>query len=110
MAKRRPPRTLLEVIYAQTGSLRATYRVGTLIQQWAICRRDLGRRPEVAEYASWWHLSERAAYYSLSDFRKAFPDEDGPDRIALSLLDRADELVENVAGILSLPPGELSPA
>lgn len=100
MAKREP-RTLLEVIYANTGSLRATYRVGVLIQQWAICRRSLGRRPEVAEYARWWKISDRAAYYSLRDFRRAFPDDD-VDRIACWLNDRGDEFVSNVARLLSL--------
>jgi hypothetical protein len=102
--RHREPRTLLEVIYVRTGSLRATYRVGELIQQWAICRRDLGRRPEVAEYADWWKMGERTAYRQLADFRKAFADEDGPDRIAVLLLARGDELVENAARVLSLPP------
>lgn len=103
----REPRTLLEVIYARTGSFRATYRVGTLVQQWAICRRDLGRRPEVAEYAAWWKISERTAYRELADFAKAFPEEDGPDRIATWVADRGDELLQNAVRFLSLSPGDL---
>lgn len=92
MAKGREPRTLLEHVYVRTGGLRATYRVGMLIQQWAIVHRDLGRRPTVAEYANWWKVTERTAYNQLADFAKAFPDEHGPDRIAEALLERADEL------------------
>lgn len=105
----RPPKTLLEHIYVRTGSLRATYRVGMLINQWAICRRDLGRRPEVSEYAAWWKISERTAYRELAEFAKAFPEEDYPDRIAVWLIERGDELLGNAARILSLPPGELLP-
>jgi hypothetical protein len=104
---KREPRTLLEVIYSRTGSLRATYRVGMLIQQWALCRRDLGRRPEVTEYAAWWKISERTAYRELAEFAKAFPEEDYPDRIALAILARGDELLENAARILSLAPSEV---
>lgn len=107
---KREPRTLLEVIYWRTGSLRTTYRVGLLIQQWAVCRRDLGRRPEVTEYAAWWKISERTAYRQLADFAQAFPEEDYPERIALWLIDRGDELVENAALILSLAPAELAAA
>jgi hypothetical protein len=106
----REPRTLLEVIYVRTGSFRSTFRVGTLIQQWAICRRDLGHRPEVTEYATWWKISERTAYRDLAEFARAFPEEDYPDRIALWLLDRGEELLDNAARILALSPGELLPA
>lgn len=107
MAAKRQPRTLLEVIYARTGSLRSTFTVGLVIQQWAIARRELGRRPEVTEYAEWWKMSERSAYRELAAFRKAFPDEDGPDRIAAAVNELGDELVHDAASVLSLPPSAL---
>lgn len=100
------PRTLLEVIYSRTGSLKATFRIGTLVQQWAMVRRDLGRRPMVEEYARWWKISERTAYRDLAEFAKAFPDEDGPDRIASVVNELGDELRAKLspASILGLSP------
>lgn len=108
----REPRTLLEVIYVHTGSLRATMRVGMLVQQWALCRRDLGRRPMVEEYASWWKISERTAYRDLAAFAKAFPGEDGPDRIAVLLLANSDAIRAKLtpASVLASSPAGLLPA
>lgn len=96
MSRRRQPRTLLEHIYARTGSMRSTLRIGVLIQQWAIARRDIGRKPMVSEYCEWWRISEATAYRDLALFRKAFPGEDGPDRLAAALNVSADELREKL--------------
>jgi hypothetical protein len=108
----RQPRTLLEHIYVRTRSMKATVRVGTLVTQWAIVRRDLGRRPMVSEYCEWWGISEATAYRELAEFRKAFPGEDGPDRIAAVLNDQGDELREKLtpAWVLSASPAGLVPA
>jgi len=102
----------MEHIYARTGSMRHTLRISVLIQQWALVRRDLGRRPTVEQYYEWWKQSERTAYRDLALFREAFPDEDGPDRIAQWLNQRADELTEKLtpAWILSVPIAELAAA
>ena len=78
----RPNATLLEVIGERTGSLRRTYQVGKVITQWAMVREDLGRRPMVHEYATWWKVSERTAWREMARFSEAFPEEDGPDRLA----------------------------
>jgi hypothetical protein len=79
---RRPPTTLLEVINARTGSLRKTFKIGTFIAAWAVVRDDLGRKPFVHEYAAWWKVSERTAWREMALFTAAFPEEDGPDRLA----------------------------
>lgn len=99
---RRPPTTVLELVQARTGSLRKTFQVGKVIAQWAIVRQDLGRRPYVHEYADWWKVSERTAWREMARFADAFPEEDGPDRLALLVLAAApDRLTEATA--LSLP-------
>jgi hypothetical protein len=81
----RPPRTLLELIYARTGSMRQTYQVGETIVRWAMVRDALGRTPFVHEYAAWWKQSERTAWREMARFTKAFPEESNPDRIATRL-------------------------
>lgn len=103
---KRPPRTLLELIQQRTGSLRKTFLVGKVIQQWAMVRQDLGRRPYVHEYAAWWKVSERTAWREMARFSAAFPEEDGPDRLALLAL--ADGRTD-AASVLALPlPAELA--
>lgn len=103
MAKKtRQPRTLLEHIYVRNGSLRDTMRIGQMVTQWAICREDLGRRPEVAEYAEWWRISERTAYRDLALFAKAFPQEDGPDRIAAAVWAQARARREKLTPAVAL--------
>jgi hypothetical protein len=42
--------------------------------------------PTQAEYAAYWKQSERSAQREWERFRKAFPDEDGPERLARALV------------------------
>lgn len=96
---------MLELVQAQTGSLRKTFRVGKVISQWAIVRQDLGRRPFVHEYADWWKVSERTAWREMALFAEAFPHEDGPDRLAEWVLDHADGEVDEGSALSGPPPG-----
>jgi hypothetical protein len=42
--------------------------------------------PTQAEYARYWKQSERSAQREWERFRKAFPDEEGPERLAKVLM------------------------
>jgi hypothetical protein len=42
--------------------------------------------PTQAEYAAYWKQSERSAQRDWERFRKAFPGEDGPERLARALV------------------------
>ena len=42
--------------------------------------------PTQAEYAAYWKQSERSAQREWERFRKAFPGQDGPERLAKAIL------------------------
>jgi gamma-glutamyltranspeptidase len=42
--------------------------------------------PTQAEYAAYWKLSQRSAQREWERFRKAFPHEDGPERLARAIV------------------------
>ena len=73
--------TLLELVYAQTGSLRKSAQVTAYISAWAVARRELGRDPSVEEYAEYWRESRRTAFRDQERFRQAFPNLDTPGPI-----------------------------
>ncbi len=57
----------------------------TTVVSLAICAqmRDEGDGwPTQAEYAAWWKISERQAQREWELFKRAFPGEESPDRIA----------------------------
>lgn len=86
MLKRRPinPRncTLIELAYARTGSMLKAARVVAFVTSWDVVRRELGRRPTVAEYSEYWRESERTAWRHLALFREVFDrDEVTPDDV-----------------------------
>jgi hypothetical protein len=104
----RPPRTLLEQIQRNTGSLRKTLQVGSTISAWAIAHRELGHTPLVHEYASYWKISERTAWREMARFKEAFPHEDNPDRLAVHVLCELDHDEPDAAQALSSPPLDLA--
>ncbi len=69
---------------------------------WAYTMRKLGRPPTRAERAAEWKQSEREVYRDLALFRKAFPGEESPDRLAAWMNDQSDELVKRAADALRL--------
>lgn len=80
--------TLLELVYARTGSLRRTVQVAGFILAWGIARRELGRAPKMDEYAAYWKTTRRTAFREQARFREAFPELDNPGPIC-DVLERA---------------------
>lgn len=72
----------------------------------AIARHELGRWPSQVEYAEHWKISERRAQRDWADFRRAFPDEQNPERVARWLYSELDARVKDRAVVLSVsvPP------
>lgn len=63
------------------ASLEAARAITTV---WALaaCAESLGHWPTQVEYAEHWQVSDRSAQREWADFRRAFPDEETPDRLA----------------------------
>src|SRR3954451_12918598 len=55
---------------------------------WAVAHQDLDLEqwPTQVEYARYWKVNERTVRRELDRFSKAFPNEDGPERLARWLL------------------------
>lgn len=91
MVKRRPldltNASLIEVAYAKTGSMLKAGRVVSFITAWDVVRRQLGRRPTVAEYAAWWKEHERTVWRHLELFRTVFDAQENlwPDDVLEAL-------------------------
>lgn len=67
--------------------------------------------PTQAEYAAYWKQSERSAQREWNQFRKAFPDEEGPERLAKVLLSQYTRRVaerEDPSVAFSLPASVLA--
>lgn len=68
----------MEVLYAQTGSLRTAAKISAYIVAWGVARRELGHDPTVEEYAELWRENVRTAYREQAAFREAFPQLENP--------------------------------
>lgn len=73
----RQPKTLMEVIYARTGSFRKSARIFTLVLCWAAALEETGEQELIVErYKDWaepdW--SRATVDRQLRDFREAFPE------------------------------------
>lgn len=98
----RAPRTLIEVVYARTGSFRETAKACKLVTGWRAALYDLGRDElTIGEYVEWADpvVSSRATTYrQLEAFRKAFPRAENPNQLCAALgplvADELDPLVE----------------
>lgn len=122
---RRAPRNLAELAAAnliasdpKLGQLRAAVKgaqaIATVVALGVVAReRAYGDWPSQADYAGYWEISERNAQREWAHFRRAFPHEDSPDRLARVLLEKhGTELVEGGAGFAFALPvqGLLTPA
>ena len=96
MAKRQP-RTLLEVAMARVG-IRRGAKVLAFMIAWNLVRSELGREPDIEEYAEWWRTSIRTAYREQAMFRDAFPGETNPAR----LMDAAQGAWDEKKGVRGL--------
>lgn len=107
----RQPRTLAEVAIANLrgdgmSTVKATVKAAeacTTIWAWGLAARELGRWPEVAEYSAYWRQTERTSYRELAVFRRAFPTERTPQRLAGVLDDQAEAWLERRGAVLSAP-------
>jgi hypothetical protein len=57
-------------------------RVMTLLWQLAYCAHQLEHYPTQAEYAEYWKITDRTAQREWALFRRAFPEEESPERLA----------------------------
>lgn len=57
-----------------------------------------GGWPTQAQYADWWNITERQAQREWELFKRAFPGEESPDRMAQVLLARHRRLLEGARG------------
>lgn len=73
---------------------------------------DLGRFPTQADYAEFWSSSERSVQREWALFRKAFPTEQDPERLARWLISEINTRIESKqAEAFSVPaPPDLVPA
>jgi len=78
----------------------------------AMARKKLGTWPNQAEYAAFWGISERSAQREWAAFRKGFPDEESPERLARWLYSEISEKIDSKAAALTveIKPADLQPA
>lgn len=70
----------------------------------AIARKQLGHWPSQSEYAQHWKISERTAQYEWALFRKAFPEEESPERLAKQLYAEVGaDRIEDRSAAFSVP-------
>ena len=71
-----------------------------------------GNWPTQAEYAAYWKIAERTAQRQWADFRRAFPEEQTPDRLARLVRDDYGRRLQEsgVSAVLSMPAEGLFPA
>lgn len=86
--------------------------VGTTVVGLALTARKMDHWPTQAEYAADWKISERKAQQEWALFRRAFPGEESPDRIAKWLVTEMGRRIEERSAPLTAPapPFVLSPA
>jgi hypothetical protein len=97
----RPPKTLMEVIYSRTGSLRKSGHILTLVICWAAALEDTGRQElNIEQYIAWVtpNWSRATVERQLREFREAFPEQRTPHLYATLMNDyRADAQAQKFA-------------
>lgn len=76
---------------SRTRAITGAAKACEYIWAWAHVARDLGRDPTRLEYAQYWKFTERHAYQELDVFKRAFPTERDPLRLAHWLNDQFDD-------------------
>jgi hypothetical protein len=80
---------------------------------WALANttHKFGHYPTQAEYAAEWKVSERTAQREWALFKRAFPSEESPERLARWLLSEASRKIDDASSALSVAaPADLVPA
>ena len=84
-------------------------KVCSVVCSLAIAGRHSDHWPSQVEYAAYWKMSERKAQQEWALFRRAFPGEDSPDRIARWVANEVGTRVEAHTAALTVPaPPELA--
>lgn len=68
----------------------------------AMARSKLGTWPNQAEYAEFWEISERSAQREWAAFRRGFPNEESPERLARWLYSEVSEKISNKSAALTV--------
>jgi len=92
------------------AGLRAGARAVTVLLSWGIAERALSRplgqdgttTDALIEFGDWWKQSERTTWRDLDAFRRAFPGEDTPHRLAVELAHRV-EARKGFTGLANVP-------
>jgi Txe/YoeB family toxin of Txe-Axe toxin-antitoxin module len=79
-------RNLREQGYGPVRAMKAAADALAIAGALAIAATQQDGFPTQAEYANYWKQSERSAQRDWERFRKAFPGEDGPERLARALV------------------------
>jgi hypothetical protein len=93
-------RSLLEVAIARAGIVKGAQATEVVVT-WAIAQNRLGHplgetdtgslSAAIREYAAYWKMSERSAWNKLKLFKRAFPNEESPARLASLVSEAVDE-------------------
>jgi hypothetical protein len=93
------------------ASIKQAADVCALLLALAQAHRSLGHYPSQAEYAAYLKISERKAQREWALFRKAFPDEESPERLARWVYTEVGRRIDDTSSALSVAaPADLVPA
>ncbi len=83
---------------------RGVYVGGYVLQ--GACTHKIGHYPTQLEYANYWDITDRTAQREWALFRRAFPQEESPERLARWVLSEMSGRIENESSALSVsaPP------
>jgi len=98
--KKRAPRTVAEVAFANAGIRQGTLALHFMLY-WGLAEAEWKHAPSLDEYCES-HEVDRATFYRhQAAFRKAFPGEDTPSRLNLATgnQERYAELVKSVKSL-----------
>jgi hypothetical protein len=81
-------------------------KVVALLWSLAYCTHKIGHYPTQLEYSEYWGITDRTAQREWALFRRAFPEERSPERLARWVLSEVSGRIENESSALSVsaPP------
>jgi hypothetical protein len=92
--------SLLELCCVLAGGYVKGAKVCAYIWAWGTVARHLDREPTVEEYADFWGMSRRQAFYEQARFREAFADLDTPAPILETLHDAREDALGDFADLV----------
>lgn len=109
--------TLADVAYTNLrhsglGSMRANVAAAeacAVILKLAEARAALGSWPSQADYAKHWRISERSAQREWAKFRRGFPNETDPERLARWLYSEVSDRLDRTSVLTVTAPRDLVP-